>query len=163
MRTAFTVPFHCFVGTIITLTSTFVGERSIFVAYPEIMGCEDGCVVVATGWPLIFVTDYLGMSVVNTADILEVWFAADRFSWVPFLDSLLVSEVDVKERAPITIVALDLLHDVLIEGPTMIDDPTLGCIRDAVRTETLEHWTVGTAAAAARIDLCDPAQPTTTR
>ncbi len=85
MRTAFTVPFHCFVGTIITLTSTFVGERSIFVAYPEIMGCEDGCVVVATGWPLIFVTDYLGMSVVNTADILEVWFAADRFSWVPFL------------------------------------------------------------------------------
>ena len=87
----------------------------------------------------------------------------DHLSWVPFLDSLLVSEVDVKERAPITIVALDLLHDVLIEGPTMIDDPTLGCIRDAVRTETLEHWTVGTAAAAARIDLCDPAQPTTTR
>lgn len=87
----------------------------------------------------------------------------DHLSWVPFLDSLLVSEVDVKERAPVTIVALDLLHDVLIEGPAMIDDPTLGCIRDAVRTERLDHWTVGTASAAARIDLCDPAQPTTTR
>jgi len=87
----------------------------------------------------------------------------DHLSWVPFLDSLLVSEVDVKGRAPVTIVALDLLHDVLVEGPAMIDPATLTCIRNAVRAERLDHWTVGTAASAARIDLCDPAQPTTTR
>lgn len=87
----------------------------------------------------------------------------DHLSWVPFLDSLLVSEADVKERAPVTIVALDLLHDVLTEGPTMIDLTTLSCIRDAVRAERLDHWTVGNAASAARIDLCDPAQPTRTR
>jgi hypothetical protein len=49
------------------------------------MGCQDSCTVIATGWPLIFVRDYTGMSVVKTANIMEVWFAADRFDWLPFL------------------------------------------------------------------------------
>jgi hypothetical protein len=52
------------------------------------MGCEDSCQVAATGWPLVFVRDYLGMSVVNSADILEVWFAADQLAWAPFLLNL---------------------------------------------------------------------------
>lgn len=85
IKTALTIPLHCVVGLIVTVLSTFVGERSAFVVYVDIMGCDNGCSVVASGWPLIFVTDYLGMSVVNTADILEVWFAADRISWRPFL------------------------------------------------------------------------------
>ncbi len=76
---------HLIVGVLLTLLSTFVGERSAPAIYPEIMGCDTGCTVAATGWPMVFVTDYLGMSVVNTADIMEVWFAADRFSWPPFL------------------------------------------------------------------------------
>jgi len=42
-------------------------------------------VVAASGWPLVFVRDYTGMSVVNTADVSEVLFAADRFDWMPFL------------------------------------------------------------------------------
>lgn len=76
---------HCLIGASLTVLSTFVGERSATAFYPDIMGCEAGCTVTATGWPLIFVTDYLGMSVANTADIMEVWFAADRFAWTPFL------------------------------------------------------------------------------
>lgn len=52
--------------------------------YPDVMGCETGCAVVATGWPLVFVRDYKGMSVVNSADILEVWIGADRFDGLPF-------------------------------------------------------------------------------
>lgn len=87
----------------------------------------------------------------------------DHLTWIPFLDSLLVSETDVKGPAPVTIVALDLLHDVLTEGPAVIDDASLVAIRDAVRGERLERWSVGSGADAARIDLCDPAQPTTTR
>ena len=66
------------------MLSTFVGERRAQAIYPDIMGCEHGCSVVATGWPLIFVRDYLGMSVGNRADILEVWLGADRFDGVPF-------------------------------------------------------------------------------
>lgn len=71
-------------GVTVTLLSTFAGERWAMATYPDIMGCETGCRVVATGWPLVFVRDYLGMSVSNTADIMEVFFAADRFDWLPF-------------------------------------------------------------------------------
>jgi hypothetical protein len=71
-------------GVLLSLLSTFVGARSATATYPDIMGCEQGCQVTATGWPLVFVRDYTGMSVVKTADILEVWFAADRFDWAPF-------------------------------------------------------------------------------
>jgi hypothetical protein len=87
----------------------------------------------------------------------------DHLSWIPFLDSLLVSEADIKGPTPVTIVALDLLHDVLTEGPAVIDGATLAAIRAAVRAERLDHWTVGSADGAARIDLCDPAPSTTTR
>lgn len=76
------------VGTTLALGSTFVGERSATATYPEIMGCEHSCTVAASGWPLVFVRDYPGMSVVNTADIMEVWLAADRFDWLPFLLNL---------------------------------------------------------------------------
>lgn len=72
-------------GAACALISTFIGKRSATAAYSDIMGCEAGCVVVATGWPLKFVFDYPGMSVGNRADISEVWFAADRFDWAPFV------------------------------------------------------------------------------
>ena len=76
-------------GIVTALGSTFVGERWVTAAYPDIMGCEEGCRVVATGWPLVFIRDYPGMSVVHTADLLEVLIAADRFAWLPFcLDAI---------------------------------------------------------------------------
>ena len=77
------------IGLVVTLLSTFVGERSATARYPDIMGCEEACRVTATGWPLVFVRDYTGMSVVNTADIMEVWFAADKLDWLPFLANLI--------------------------------------------------------------------------
>lgn len=80
---------HGIIGLTLTLLSTFVGQRSARVVYPDIMGCETGCTVVATGWPFIFVADYLGMSVVGTADMMEVWFAADQLFWGPFLLNVL--------------------------------------------------------------------------
>ena len=71
-------------GLLLTLLSTFVGQRWSTATYPGVMGCETACRVAASGWPLIFVRDYTGMSVTNKADMLEVWFAADRFDWAPF-------------------------------------------------------------------------------
>lgn len=79
---------HAVVAVCLSLLSTFVGERSAQVAYSDIMGCETGCEVVATGWPFVFVRDFPGMSVVNKADITEVWFAADRFDWPALLADL---------------------------------------------------------------------------
>lgn len=90
MRAARSLVLHCLFGVLLTLLSTFVGERSALAVYSDVMGCESGCSVIATGWPLTFVRDYLGMSVVNTADIMEVWFAADRFAWRPFLLNVVV-------------------------------------------------------------------------
>ncbi|MGV9010702.1 hypothetical protein [Brevundimonas sp.] len=84
MRQALALPVHCAVGMVVTLSSTFVGQRVVRATYPDLMGCEDSCQVAAAGWPLVFVEDYLGMSVINTADMMEVWFAADRFNWSPF-------------------------------------------------------------------------------
>ena len=77
------------IGTALTLLSRFGGVRSASATYPDIMGCEDSCTVAASGWPLVFVRDYTGMSVVNTADIMVGWFAAERFDWLPFLLNLL--------------------------------------------------------------------------
>lgn len=71
-------------GAGLALLSTFVGERSARATYPDVMGCEVSCLVVATGWPLVFVRDYTGMSVVNSAAITEAIFAADRFDPLPF-------------------------------------------------------------------------------
>lgn len=85
MKAKIALVIHGCVGAVLTLFSTFVGKRSAVAVYSDIMGCENGCDVVATGWPMIFVSDYLGMSMVNTADITEVWFAADRFDWLMFL------------------------------------------------------------------------------
>ncbi len=78
-----------FLGLSITLLSTFFGQRSATAIYPDIMGCEHGCLVAASGWPLVFVRDYTGMSVINTADIMEVWLAADQLDWIPFLLNVL--------------------------------------------------------------------------
>lgn len=85
MKTSGRVLIHCLIGTALALLSTFISPRSALVSYPDIMGCEEECKVVATGWPFTFVSDYLGMSVVGSASILEVWLAADRFAWAPFL------------------------------------------------------------------------------
>lgn len=79
------LPAAVAIGVALALLSTFVGVREAAATYPEILGCETGCRVAASGWPLVFVRDYTGMSVVGTADVLEVWLAADRFDPLPFL------------------------------------------------------------------------------
>lgn len=84
MRAALALLLHGLAAVVMTLLTTFGGERPVVAVYPDVMGCEAGCVVVGTGWPLTFVRDYLGMSVIDTANIMEVWFAADRFAWLPF-------------------------------------------------------------------------------
>lgn len=107
MKVSLAIPLNGMAGVMLTLLSTFVGERSALALYPDIMGCEAGCYVVATGWPLIFVRDYLGMSVVGTAHILEVWFAADEFAWPPFM-------VNVAVWSLVSLGAGKVLHRVLL-------------------------------------------------
>jgi hypothetical protein len=127
------------------------GPSGAFVLLPHLDASRTGAGIAAAA-------TRLDLLVQSTRSAL-----CDHLSWIPFLDSLLVSEADITGPTPVTILALDLLHDVLTEGPVVIDDTTLAAIREAVRGERLGRWTVGSGDGAARIDLCDPAQPTTTR
>jgi hypothetical protein len=76
-------------GSGLALLTTLAPSRQALASFPEIMGCETACPVAAAGWPLVFLRDYPGMSVVNRVDLVEVLLAADRFDWAPFLLNVL--------------------------------------------------------------------------
>jgi hypothetical protein len=105
----------------------------------------------------------------RSAERLEIMARSTRESlcahltWVPFVDTLVVTPTDPPRAPFIPCAALDLLESVLTEGPRVIDTPTLNVIRDAVRRSALNGWRVGFAPDAAKIDLCDPVQPSPTR
>lgn len=105
----------------------------------------------------------------RSAEQLEALARATRESlcahltWVPFVDTLVVTATDPPRAPFIPCAALDLLQNVLTEGPKVIDRPTIDTIRDAVRRSALNGWRVGSAAEADKIDLCDPVQPSPTR
>lgn len=65
-------------GLILALASTAVPGRTR-AHYPDIMGCEAGCVVAAAGWPAPYAVDYLGISPVGSADLVGALFGLDRF------------------------------------------------------------------------------------
>jgi hypothetical protein len=95
-----------------------------------------------------------------------------HLSWVPFLDALLVSSSPLVRRTDITVAPLDLLCDVLTEGPDVIDPTTVDDIRDAISAHRLGAWRplteptveldddnagttrIGRLSRAGRIDLC---------
>ena len=81
---------------------------------------------------------------------------ADHLSWVPFIDTLLVSlSLDQTRMAPST-VPLDMVHATVCEGRQVVDDRALGVIRDLLRRGMLGDWLVGLVPTGDRIDLCDP-------
>lgn len=47
--------------------------------YPEIMGCERGCEVASAGWPIPYLIDYPGISVVGSADLMGALVGEDKF------------------------------------------------------------------------------------
>ncbi len=79
----------------------------------------------------------------------------DHLTWVPFLDALLVTNAEPPRGADVTAVPLDLVHDVLVEGPVMITSGTLNGLREVVRTSRLAGWHIGFGADLDRIDLSD--------
>jgi hypothetical protein len=75
---------------VLSLLSSFLSKSRAMATYPDIMGCEVSCDVAAAGWPLAFLRDYPGMSVVNRVDLVEVLLAADKLSWPAFLGNTLI-------------------------------------------------------------------------
>jgi hypothetical protein len=52
-------------------------------------------------------------------------------------------------------VPVDLLDEVLVEGPTQVGGQALARIADLVRRGDLDGWVPAPLAAGATIDLCD--------
>ena len=71
------------IGLLLALLSSAKGGRTGAV-YPEIMGCETGCEVAAAGWPVPYLVDYQGISVVGAANLSGALFGEDKFRWLPF-------------------------------------------------------------------------------
>ena len=72
-------------GLVLALGSSFVAAGTAVAIYPDIMGCERGCVVAASGWPLRYARDYPGLSVAGRTDAFEAWLGGDRLDRAPFL------------------------------------------------------------------------------
>lgn len=70
-------------GVALALLSSAI-PGAAWATYPEIMGCELGCRVAAAGWPLPYLVDYPGISVVGSADLSGALVGEDHFRLLPF-------------------------------------------------------------------------------
>ena len=75
-------------STLFILVTAFI-PNSIDITDPYIMGCEEYCTVVATGYPLPFIVDNPSLSPVNSVDLFGVLTGLDNIN----LQNLLFSFV----------------------------------------------------------------------
>ena len=88
---------------------------------------------------------------------------ARHLSWVPFVDAAVVTTRDRHAEVAAVLVPLDLLNELLVQGPVVIEASVVRTVSQLVATGALEGWTVGIAMDDVKIDLCDPPlQPSTT-
>ena len=87
---------------------------------------------------------------------------ADHLSWVPFIDAVVVTGHGPAPGAPVTMAPLDLVAELVTEGPDTISAEALGAVRALLRENRLGVWRAGIGEAGGRIDLCDPTPTTTT-
>jgi hypothetical protein len=78
-----------------------------------------------------------------------------HISWVPFIDAAVVTDADRPTEDAAVVVSIDLLAELLIEGPPVIDRPALGVLRNLLVEGSLDGWQVGSAPADVSIDLCE--------
>jgi hypothetical protein len=82
---------------------------------------------------------------------------ADHLSWVPFVDTLVVTVgKPPSTTGSVAVVPVDLLRDTVVEGRAVVDERALGVIRDLLRRGQLGGWRVGLVPVGERIDLCEP-------
>lgn len=66
---------------------------------------------------------------------------ADHLTWVPFVDSFVVTAQAGSDHAEATVVPIDMLLEIICEGPPTVDRATLDRIARMVETgDTLPIW-----------------------
>ena len=81
---------------------------------------------------------------------------ARHLSWVPFIDAAVVTSGHHHSEAASIVVPVDMLAELLIKGPLVIDAPAIAVLRDLLVAGSLEDWQIGADRDGVRIDLCDP-------
>jgi hypothetical protein len=64
-------------AVIATLASSVIGG-TVNATYPDIMGCESGCLVAAGGWPAPYLVDYPGISPVGSVSLTDALLGIDN-------------------------------------------------------------------------------------
>ncbi len=80
---------------------------------------------------------------------------AQHMGWVPFVDAVVVVRPGETTGVAATAVPLDLLGEVLVEGPPVIEGSTLDQIAQLVRDGALVTWRTATTGDDGKIDLCE--------
>lgn len=80
------------IAAVTTIVSSAV-PGTVFARYPDIMGCEQSCSVVAGGWPFPYLVDYPGISPAGSVslfmlDVDVIWpgaLAATFLCWLALI------------------------------------------------------------------------------
>ncbi len=83
---------------------------------------------------------------------------AQHISWIPFIDAAVVTVANRRPEPAMSaiVVPVDLLGELLMEGPPVIDQPALAVMRGLLVDQALGGWREGSAPADVSIDLCEP-------
>ncbi len=83
---------------------------------------------------------------------------AHHISWIPFIDAAVVTAADRPPQPAVStiVVPVDLLGELLIEGPPVIDQPALAVCGRCCTKEPWRAGGYGSAPLDVRIDLCEP-------
>jgi hypothetical protein len=63
---------------------------TVNAVYPDVMGCESGCIVTSAGWPFPYLVDYPGISPVGSVSLIDAVLGIDRLQIVGLLTDLVV-------------------------------------------------------------------------
>jgi hypothetical protein len=83
---------------------------------------------------------------------------AHHLSWVPFIDAAVVTVVDQPAEAWATVVPVDLLGELLVEGKPVIDGPALTVVSSLLDDGRLGDWRPARVRLDLHIDLSEPAR-----
>ena len=84
---------------------------------------------------------------------------ARHLSWVPFIDAAVVSAHGAHADLPAIVVAPDLVVELVVQGPPVIDAPAITVVRGLLASGSLDGWKEGSGVDDVKIDLCDPTPP----
>ena len=123
-----------------------------------VVGPTGAFVLVPSGGDLTSAAEQAHGLALRTRDAM-----ARHLSWVPFVDAAVVTSKNEHAEVAAILVPPDLLGELLIQGPPVIDRPAITVMKRLLVSGCLDGWVTGTTSVDVKLDLCDPPlQPSAT-